>query len=511
MKLFSIKNISISLLILAAAASISTAQTYSGQAFAAKATVAVVDQPVVTAGLSDTGELSYTGGNVNLVGAGTTLAGIVTVGASTINTSGGASVSNSTAQVAGVGINVVGNNISIGAINASTSSNCTVSSGSSSVAGVQINGVEITVLGTPNQSVTIFSGGPGGTIVLGQLILNEEIVGPRGITRNAVHLTVTALDLTKTEVIVSSARSGLDCAGQAAITNIFGGRGTTVTLNQNSLIGPLFLSTTAADTGRLPWVGGDTSVGTLPATVGGLIDIGTATSTTEGGIPAGTPNATASSSSVEDLGIDVGLLSLGASALTANTHCSCSATVATCSGSSNTAGLDVRLLGIPVDIDINPPTNFSINLLGVGILRLNEEVTSGSGNFSAITRNALRLDLNLLVAGTDVTVASSRSSIVCGLAPTAGEVTLSGRVTDNYGRGLSRAAVTAVDGSGLVRTVITNSFGNFVLRDMPAGRTYFVSVAGGKQFTFEGRSVSLDDSVSGFDFTPSVPSVSKKL
>lgn len=515
MRLISIKNFALSLLLLAAAVTITNAQTYSGQAVAATATVAVVGQPVVKAGLSDTGELSYTGGNVNLVGAGTTLAGIATVGAATVNTTGAGGTSSSSASVASTSINVLGNTIAAGVIQAATQSLCpgSVVSGSSSVATLQINGLGVTVLGTPNQSVSIFADSGGTPVLVGQLILNEEIVGVRGITRNAMRLSVTALDgLTKIDVVVASARSRIDC-GQVSTTNIFGGRGTTVQLNQQVILGPVFLSSYVADSGRLPWTGGNTSVSTAGANVAGLVSTGTVTSTTNGGVAAGTPNATASSADVENLGVNVlgGLgVTLNATALESDTNCSCSAQVASCSSSSNTANIAVTALGLPITIPVNPGTNFSINLLGIAVLHLNEERAAGSGNFRAITRNALRLDLNLLVAGTDLAVASSHSSIVCGLAPTAGEVTLSGRVVDTSGRGLSRAVVSITDGMGLTKNAVTNTFGNYSFRDLPAGRTYFASVSGGRQFTFESRTVSLEDSVSGFDFAPTISDFNKK-
>lgn len=515
MRLTSIKNFSLSLLLLAAAVTITSAQTYSGQAVAATATVAVVGQPVVKAGLSDTGELSYTGGNVNLVGAGTTLAGIATVGAATVNTTGAGNSSTSSTSVASTSINVLGNTISTGILQASTGSVCpgSVVSGSSSVANLQINGLGVTVLGTPNQSVSIFADSGGTQVLVGQLILNEEIVGIRGITRNALRLSVTAVDgLTKIDVVVASARSRIDC-GQVSTTNIFGGRGTTVLLNQRA-IGPVFLTSYVADTGRLPWTGGDTSAATAGANVAGLVTTGTVTSSTKGGVAAGTPNATASSANVENLGVNIptilGAIGINATALQSNTNCGCSAQVASCSSTSNSANLAVTAAGLNVGLPVNPPTNFSIDLLGLVALHLNEEISAGSGNFRAITRNALRLDLNLLVAGTDLTVASSHSSIVCGLAPTAGEVTLSGKVTDSYGRAIARAYVALTDGAGFTQHAVTNSFGHYTLRDLPAGRTYFVSVSGTKGSTFEQRVVSLDDSLSGFDFSPQVADFNKK-
>lgn len=486
---------------------ITQAQLYGGSATAIRATVSVVGQPVTSPAISDTGELSYTGGNVDLLGAGTTIAGVASVSAGNAHTSGTAGVSSSSADIADLNIGVLSNTITAAVVQSGTQVSCpgSIPSGSSTITGLQINGAGVAISGSPNQSITLFlAGNP-----VGELIINEKISGPHTETRIALHLIVIDPGtLTKTEVVIASARSSIDCSGEPVPAHLFGGRGTTLKLDQQVNVGPVFLSTFIADSGELPWFGGDTSLSTANATVGGIVSAGTATSTTNGGIPSDTPDSTSSSAQVEDLGVNV-LGSLGvvlnADTLSSQTTCTCSEQAASCSGTSNIADLNVSALGIAIPISISgSPQVVQLAPLGVPVatLYLNEEDTAGSGNVAAITRNALRLDLDLLVEGTDLTVASSRSSIVCGLSPTGSDATLSGQVRDNDGRGLARLHVLITDGVGLSRNALTNSFGFYAFHDLPVGRDYIVSVTGSKEYSFNSRLVSLGDDISNFDFLP---------
>ncbi len=85
-------------------------------------------------------------------------------------------------------------------------------------------------------------------------------------------------------------------------------------------------------------------------------------------------------------------------------------------------------------------------------------------------------------------------SLSIPLAPTAADVTVSGRVTDQYGRSVSRAIVTLADMDGSVLTALTNQFGYFVFTDVPAGQGYVLSVMH-KSLSFSPQFVNVDDSV----------------
>lgn len=69
--------------------------------------------------------------------------------------------------------------------------------------------------------------------------------------------------------------------------------------------------------------------------------------------------------------------------------------------------------------------------------------------------------------------------------PTAATGTISGRVRDSYGRGISRAQVSIIDLiTGESRSTVSNLFGNFSLPDLMLGQTYILQI-GHKRFVFE--------------------------
>jgi hypothetical protein len=86
-------------------------------------------------------------------------------------------------------------------------------------------------------------------------------------------------------------------------------------------------------------------------------------------------------------------------------------------------------------------------------------------------------------------------------APTAANVSISGRVLSSDGRTLSNAAVTLqpTDG-GAVRTTRSNSFGFYRFNDVIVGQSYVVS-ASAKGQTFSPAVIAVVDNVADFDLT----------
>ena len=87
------------------------------------------------------------------------------------------------------------------------------------------------------------------------------------------------------------------------------------------------------------------------------------------------------------------------------------------------------------------------------------------------------------------------------LAPTAASVSLSGRVTDAYGRGI-RNAILTIEGGGLPepRLVATGSMGYYDVEDLAIG-TYIVTVSANRHtFAIPTRPVTMSDNITGFDF-----------
>jgi hypothetical protein len=84
----------------------------------------------------------------------------------------------------------------------------------------------------------------------------------------------------------------------------------------------------------------------------------------------------------------------------------------------------------------------------------------------------------------------------------AATVSLSGRVLTADGRGLRRATVKLTAADGSVRTTQTGARGFYQFDNLPGGATYTVTVVS-RRYSYEPRTVTLDQSVSGFDLTPS--------
>lgn len=501
------------------------AQTYSGQAFAGGVTVTAVGQPVVTSNVLDTGALPATGGGPitqSSVGLYTLPGGVLTLGDRTVSTSGLGNSSLSSASVNSLDLGALGfsNLVTASAVASQTSATCPgeALSGSSTIVDLVVDGTPITVTGAPNQTVSVDL---GSSRVL-TVVINEQIVQPRSITVNALHITVAdPLGLqTTVDVIVASSRSGINCL-ISPVNDLYSGRGTAVRVGQNSLLIP-FLTTLIADTGWLPTPGTAPDPPIESTTAGaGLLDVlttGTAFSSTEGGDPVGT---TESSSQVEDLDIGIAnplfpllgpanILTLAADVVESDTICQCSVGgTPTCSGDSNIVGLTATALGIPVTIPLDFPPNtvlIDVTVPLVASVRIvaNEQSSTSVGTFADINVNALRIQIGALaqlVVDTDIAIAHSHSDINCALVPSAAPVSLSGRVMDQYGRGLSRVAVSIADGTGYSQTAITNTFGYYRMKDIPSGNFYLVS-AKAKGYRFSPQVISLEDSVSGFDLIP---------
>lgn len=87
------------------------------------------------------------------------------------------------------------------------------------------------------------------------------------------------------------------------------------------------------------------------------------------------------------------------------------------------------------------------------------------------------------------------------IAPTAANVSISGRVLTSDGRGLSNAIVLLTDANGDSRSTRTGSFGFYRFDDIEAGQTVVISVSS-KHFQFQPQVVSINESLSDVDFVP---------
>ncbi len=91
------------------------------------------------------------------------------------------------------------------------------------------------------------------------------------------------------------------------------------------------------------------------------------------------------------------------------------------------------------------------------------------------------------------------AAIQPALAATAATVTIAGRVTTASGRGISRARVSMIDSNGATRTALTNLFGNYRFRDVPAGEIYTFQVSA-KRYKFDARLFNVNEESGGLNF-----------
>jgi hypothetical protein len=84
-------------------------------------------------------------------------------------------------------------------------------------------------------------------------------------------------------------------------------------------------------------------------------------------------------------------------------------------------------------------------------------------------------------------------------APTAANVSLSGRVLTTDGRGIRNTAVVLTGPKGNSRTAMTSSFGYYRFDEVPSGETYVLSVSS-KRYQFAPRVVTVQDEIANLDF-----------
>ncbi len=85
------------------------------------------------------------------------------------------------------------------------------------------------------------------------------------------------------------------------------------------------------------------------------------------------------------------------------------------------------------------------------------------------------------------------------LGPTAANVSVSGRVLTDTGRGLRNAIVTMTDANGNIRTAGTNTFGYYRFVDVGVGETYIFAV-NSKQYTFAPQVLNITEDLSDLNF-----------
>jgi hypothetical protein len=200
------------------------ATSYSGRATVVRGNV--LGLPIT---LADTGEVSPGGGSLEstileypISGVSDLTGGALRLGLLHTAVVAGGAQSRAEASVASFSLNAVGQSISTGFLMARATAQCQGSnasaSGSSQVLNLEVNGTPIVVTGEVNQTVQL----PGG----GAVIINEQVGGAnanRGdLTMNALHIKLPGLlPGLDTDLIISQARAGIQCANSASCSKDF--------------------------------------------------------------------------------------------------------------------------------------------------------------------------------------------------------------------------------------------------------------------------------------------------
>jgi len=138
-------------------------------------------------------------------------------------------------------------------------------------------------------------------------------------------------------------------------------------------------------------------------------------------------------------------------------------------------------------VTYNSPTSITLNLNTVGATLSDPNLSPASVRDLTITNPD----------GQSVT----RTGIINILAPTAAQVSVSGRVLTSNGQGIARVTVALTDAAGQIRYATTNSFGFYQFEGVASGAIYTLSVTSPKyQFSQPSRVLNIAETISDENF-----------
>ena len=138
-----------------------------------------------------------------------------------------------------------------------------------------------------------------------------------------------------------------------------------------------------------------------------------------------------------------------------------------------------------------------------GGFEITEAVVAGGGSSSSSGDVGIDATLGQPIAGG--AVGSGDFSITSGfwnfaaLAPTAAQASISGRVLNASGTGVSNAALYVQTQDGELLIARSSSLGYYLFEGIEIGQTVFMTVEH-KRFTFQPRTVTVADNVTDLDF-----------
>jgi hypothetical protein len=140
------------------------------------------------------------------------------------------------------------------------------------------------------------------------------------------------------------------------------------------------------------------------------------------------------------------------------------------------------------------------------VYTLEKMVVAGGGSEGAGGSFALDSTTGQAAAGNALRGGSSAMTVgfwsYSPLAPTASNVSISGRVLSANGQGIRDARLVLTNSAGEARYAQTGSFGYFRFMDVPVGETYVLTVYA-RRFTFAepSRIIALHDDLTDMNFT----------
>ena len=292
----------------------------------------------------------------------------------------------------------------------------------------------------------------------------------------------------KIRLIVTAAIQSLllVAAAQAVQAQVFGGRATGITASTTA--SGTTNNYSAADTGQLPAIGGDANANLPSFAVTGVLSTGVLTASTSGALKSSQSFAV-----VNDFVFSAGGVTVRAERVTVRTGCICcpEADLGSCSGTTSINALVITdASGAQTVVEVTGEINQVVSLPGgLGTLTINEQ-TGGTGG---IIVNGLHIRASADSTTYDVIAGTAQSNLDClTTAPTAGPVTVSGKVVDQSGQGISNARVSLTDESGSTFSAVTNTAGNFTITEVPSGETYILNVSH-KRYRFTSQVIGLSE------------------
>lgn len=127
-------------------------------------------------------------------------------------------------------------------------------------------------------------------------------------------------------------------------------------------------------------------------------------------------------------------------------------------------------------------------------------VATGSGQYLSLNNSGASPTASSTVNTMNIsTKPANGQTYTFAPAVVASNVSVSGRVSTNDGRGLTNAYVTLTDSQGATRIARTSAFGYFRFDDVEVGQNYIVSISS-KRFQFTPQVVAVNDEITDLTF-----------